>query len=51
MKFTIANCRNASFDFAESKKDKTEFKRNIEFSKNSNKKAMSIFKAELVRIM
>jgi len=50
MKVTIANHRN-SLSFVELKKDKVEFKRNIEFSNNSTKEAMSIFKVELVRIM
>jgi len=46
MEVTIANHRGTSFGFAESKKDKAEFKRNIEFSKNSNKEVMSVFEAE-----
>ena len=40
-----------SSSFAKPQKDKAEFKRNVEFSKNSTKEAISIFKAELVGIM
>ena len=38
----IANCRDNSFSFLESKKDKAKFGRNVYFSKNSTKEAMSI---------
>jgi len=44
---TIANHCTTSVGFAELKKEKAKFKRNIEFSKNSTKKAMSIFEAKL----
>jgi len=50
MEVTIANRHGNSFDFAKPKKDKDEFKRNIEFSINVTKEAMSIFKVELVQI-
>jgi len=45
---TIANCWDNSFNFIESNQDKAECKRNVYFSKNSTKDAMSISKAELV---
>jgi len=37
MELTIANYHDNTFGFAESKKDKVEFKRNVKFSKNSTK--------------
>jgi len=48
---TISKCHNNSFGFAESKKDKGEFRRNFSFSKYSTKKTMSISNVELVQIM
>jgi len=48
---TIANRHENSFSVAESKKDKTEFKKNVKFSKSSTTKAMKISKAQPVRIM
>jgi len=48
MKVTIANYCKTSFGFAMSKKDKTELKRNVKFSKNSTKEASSIFEAKPV---
>jgi len=50
MEVTIANCHDNSFNFAESKKECAEFKRNVEFSKNLTKEAMSIFKLEPIWI-
>ena len=47
---TIVDRRGNSFDFAESKKDKAEFKGNVEFSKNLTKEVMSIFKVTWVWI-
>ena len=44
MEATIANHRDTSFNFAKLKKDKAKFKRNVKFSNNSNKEAMSISK-------
>jgi len=44
---TIAKRRGTSVGFAESKKDKVEFKINID---NSTKEVMSVFEAKLVRI-
>jgi len=44
---TIANHCGSSFGSVESKKDKVQFKKNVEFSKNSTKEAMSIFKVKL----
>ena len=49
MKATIANRQDSSFRFAKSTKDKAEFKRNVEFSKNSAEEVMSISKAEPVQ--
>jgi len=50
MEVTIANRHCNSFDFLESKKNKAEFKGNVELSKNSTKEAMFIFKVEPARI-
>ena len=50
MEVTIAKYYGTSFGFTKSKKDKVEFKRNVEFSKNSTKEEMSIFGAKLVQI-
>ena len=50
MGVTIANRHGNSFGFIESKKDNSEFKRNVKFSKNSTKEAVSISKAEPVQI-
>jgi len=49
MEVTIANHCDTSFSFAESKKDKAKFNKNVKFSKNSAKEAMSISK-EAIRI-
>jgi len=48
MEVTIANHHGTSVGFSESKKDEAEFKRNVEFYKNSTKETMSFFKAEPV---
>jgi len=45
MELTIAIRRGNSFGFAELKKDKVEFKRNVEFSKNLTKEAPCFLKA------
>jgi len=50
MEVTIANCRDNSFGFVKLKMDTVEFKRNVEFSKNSTKEAMFISKAEPIQI-
>ena len=50
MEVTIANFCGTSFGFAKSQKDKAEFKRNVEFSKNFTKEAMSVFDVKVVRI-
>ena len=50
MEVTTANRCDNSFDFAKSKRDKSEFKRNVDFTKNSTKKAMSTFKVEPIRV-
>jgi len=50
MEVTIANRYRNSFGFARFKEDKAKFKRNVEFSKNSTKEAMSVFKVGPVRI-
>jgi len=50
MEVMIANRPSSSFSFAESKKDKGEFKSNVKFSKNSTKGVMSISKAEPAHI-
>jgi len=47
---TMANYCGNSFDFANSKKDKAEFRRNVNFSKNLNKESMSISKVEPIGI-
>ena len=47
MEVIIANHRDISFSVGQSKKDSAKFKKNVKFS---NKDAMTIFKAELVRI-
>ena len=51
MHVTIANHRSKSFSFAKSKKDKAQFRRNVNFFKNSAKEAMFISKAKPGRIM
>ena len=51
MEVMIASRLHNFFDFAESKKDKVAFKRNVELSKNLTKEAMSIFKAKPIRII
>ena len=48
MEATIAISHGTSFGFVESNKNKVEFKRNVELSKNSNKEVTSIFEDELV---
>jgi len=50
MEVTIVDRRGNSFDFAESKKDKAKFKRNVKFSKNSTKEVMPISKPKSVWI-
>jgi len=50
MEVTIANRRDSSFSVDESKNDKAEFKKNVKFSTSSTKEAITISKAELVRI-
>jgi len=51
MEVMIANHHVNSFGFTELKKDKAEFKRNVKFSKNSIKVAMSISTTEPIRMM
>ena len=46
MEVMIANHCGISFSFAELKKDKVEFKRNIKLFKNSTKEVMSISKTK-----
>ena len=48
MEVMIANHHRTSFGFVKSRKDKAEFKRNVEFSKNCTKEVMSVFEAKLV---
>jgi len=50
MEVTGVNCQGTSFSFVELKKDKTEFKRNVDFFENSTKEVMSVFEAESVQI-
>jgi len=45
MEVTTANHRSKSFSFTKSKKDKAQFRRNVNFFKNSTKEAMFISKA------
>ena len=51
MEMTIVNHYDNSFSFAELKKDKIKFSRNVNFSKNTTKEAMSISKVEAARII
>jgi len=50
MEVTIAKHCGNSFIFTKLKKDKVEFKRNVKFSKDSTKEAMSIFAGEPIQI-
>ena len=50
MEVTIANRRSNPLSFGESKREGTEVKRNVKFSKNSAKETMNVTKAKLVRI-
>ena len=45
------NRHGNSLGFTEPKKDKIQFKRNVNFSKNSTKEEMSIFTGESIQIM
>jgi len=50
MEVAIANHYGSSFSVAESKKDWTEVKKNVKFSKSLTKEVMTVSKAEPVRI-
>jgi len=50
MEVTIANRHGVSFNIVESKRDSTEVKKNVKFSKNLTKEMMLVSKAEPVRI-
>jgi len=51
MEVTIASCRANSFDSIESKRDKVEFEKNVNFSKGITKEAMSTSISQPIRIM
>ena len=51
MEVIIDSHHGSSFSIAESKRDQVEVKKNVKFSKNSTKETMTVFKAELVRII
>ena len=50
MEVTVANRHGSSFGIAKSEKDRAKVKKNVNFSKNSTKEAMTISKAEPVWI-
>ena len=50
MEVTIASHHGNSFYSTESKKDKDEFKENVNFSRNITKEAMSTSTSQLLRI-
>ena len=50
MEVTIANRHGNSFYFIELKKDKVESEKNVKFSRNLIKEAMSTYIRELIRI-
>jgi len=51
MKITIASRRSSSLSFGETKRDRTEVKKNVKFSKNLAKEMMTITKAMPIRII
>jgi len=50
MEFTITNHCDNSFGFAESKKGKAEFRKNVNFSKNLTKEPIAIYNARQFRL-
>ena len=51
MEVTIASRRGNSFSIAKSKRDWSEVKKNVKFSKNSTKEMMTVSKAKPVHII